>query len=95
MSQVAFALRADVDGDTFAGSVALSDGKTYDVGDALAKGKGTIVSDDAEVISALDGYVPLKRTTVPDKARKDTPAQKAADPGTSGAGNEASTGGEK
>lgn len=88
MSQAAFTLRAEFEGDSFAGSVSLPDGGTFNVGDELAKGKGTIVTDDPHVILALDTYPALKHTTVPDKARVKSTPDKASDPGTSGAGNE-------
>jgi hypothetical protein len=87
LSQAAFALRAEFDADTFAGSTSLPDGTVYNVGEALSEGKGTIVTDDETVVTVLDAYPALKRTTVPKQApSKSTPSQ-ASSSGTSGAGN--------
>lgn len=61
----AFALRDSIDADTFGGSVALPDGSTFRVDDALVEGGGIIVTDDVTLISALDGYIALRSVAVP------------------------------
>lgn len=61
----AFALRDSIDADTFGGSVALPDGSTFRIDDALVEGGGIIVTDDVALISSLDGYIALKQVAVP------------------------------
>lgn len=61
----AFALRDSLDADTFGGSVSLPDGTTFRVDDALVEGKGLIVTDDPNLIAALDGYIALRAAAVP------------------------------
>lgn len=91
MSLVAFALRADYDDGTFAGTVALPNGATYDVREALDAGKGTIVTDDSDVTEALSLYPAVKTVAVPDSAKKGYKEPVTVDPalaGTSGEANE-------
>lgn len=91
MSQVAFALRDNIDEDTFEGSVNVPGHDFSDVGAQLREGKGVIVTDDTRVIEALDTYPPLKRTTVPDAAKQGYVPPPRVDPklaGLSGEHNE-------
>lgn len=94
MSQVAFALRSSFEGDDFAGTVNVPGGDMLNVGEALSEGKGVIVTDDDAVITALDAYPALKRTTVPEGAKAkatSAPKVKPSLAGTSGAANEGAT----
>lgn len=56
------------------GRLALADGSTYDVGDKLEAGGGTIVVEDSNdfLLDVLNAYPALKRTQVPDGAKPDT-----------------------
>jgi len=93
VSQVAFTLRADFDDGTFEGSVSLPDSDVIVLHEALAEGKGTIVTSDERVISALDGVVALKRTSLPKDAPKVEDERKVSPAlaGTSGLANEGYT----
>lgn len=66
--QVAFAARENA-GDDLSGTVSIGDGETFDVGEALQEGDGTIVVvEDTPLARALVDFPTLKRTTVPDGA---------------------------
>ena len=61
----AFALRDNIDAATFGGSVAMPDGSTFRVDDALVETNGVVVTDDATLIDVLLGYIAVKEVPVP------------------------------
>lgn len=66
----AFALREAVDPELFGGSVAMPDGSTFSIHDALVEHDGIIVTDDPNLIAALDVYPDLKNVGVPDESKE-------------------------
>lgn len=74
---IAYALRAEFDGTVdqdgsqvpvfTGGTVTHSDGRTFDVREALDAGDGVIVvaEDNTELVIALDGFLALKRVDAP------------------------------
>ena len=63
----AFALRDSLDAETFGGSVAMPDGTTFRVDDALAETGGMIVTGDPALIGVLSEYNALKQVPVPEE----------------------------
>ncbi len=56
----AYALKETYKENFAGGSVACGDGQTLNVGERLKAGDGYIVTDDAQEITALDGFDVLK-----------------------------------
>lgn len=78
MSQQAFELKESHKDDTFAGSFALADGKTFDLAEALKKGEGVIATDDPQVIATLSDHEAFKTTTVPERKSRSRAATEEA-----------------
>lgn len=70
MSTIAFALRADYEGVYTGGVIVVGYDRTLNVLEALEEGSGQIVvpENDVELVTALDGYIALKRVGAADDA---------------------------
>ena len=66
-----YELSSDYDAKTFGGNFALNSGELYDVAAELKKGGGKIVTSDEHLITALDVYHGVVRST----AKPATPKQ--------------------
>lgn len=78
MEAVTYKVAAEHDGEGFAASLTLPDGKTFDVGEALSG--GTFTTDDPMLVTMLDGFhgverdAPAAATTTAKTTRKRTKA---------------------
>lgn len=66
----AYALREPYELETFGGSVALPDGSTFRVDDALVDGDGLIVTGDPAKITILDSYEATVDAGLPDMRKR-------------------------
>ena len=82
-----FALKASVE-DFAGGSFAYGEGLTFDLKAALDEGKGTIVTDDPQVIAVLQGHDLFKAASVKEESEKLAPTPA---PSAQGAGESTST----
>lgn len=64
MEARAYTLREEYDAELFGGNTTLSDGKSFDVGEALKDGGGEIVTTDPDLQNALNHFLALEGRAV-------------------------------